>query len=86
MKKEQTTQENYTKALKYISWTLNIILVILIILSIQLGFLSRQLSYTQDTILLHDKINLEALSCVEDPDCSITLELRDIYLDIKEAK
>ena len=62
------------------------ILVILIILSIQLGFLSRQLSYTQETILLHDKINLEALSCVEDPDCTIDPEFRDIYLDIKEAE
>lgn len=86
MKNKKTTQENYTKSLKYISWTLNIILVILIILSLQLGFLSRQLSYTQETILLHDKINLEALSCVEDPYCDITLELRDIYLDIKEAE
>lgn len=86
MKKKQKTQEDYTKAFKYISWTLNMILIILVILSLQLGFLSRQLSYTQETILLHDKINLEALSCVEDPYCDITLELRDIYLDIKEVE
>lgn len=86
MKKQETILEKQSKAIKYMNWTINLMFVILVILSLQLGFLSRQLSYTQETILLHDKINLEALSCVEDPYCDITLELRDIYLDIKEAE
>ena len=77
--------QNYIKITKYINWTLTIILVMLVFLSLQLGFLSRQLSYTQKTIITHDKIVYEALSCVEDPYCTLDLELRDIYLDIKEA-
>lgn len=86
MKNKKTTQENYTKALKYMNWTINLMFVILVILSLQLGFLSRQLYYAHETVILHDKINLEALSCVEDPYCSIDLGARDIYLDIKEAE
>lgn len=71
MKKKQKTQENYVKSLKYVIWTLNIMLVILVILSLQLGFLSRQVYYNQQTLIIHDKIVLEALSCVEDPYCTI---------------
>ncbi len=78
--------QNYTKIAKYTNWTLTMILVMLVFLSLQLGLLSRGLYYTQKTIITHDKINLEALSCVEDPDCDITLELRDIYLNTKEAE
>lgn len=65
---------NQPKTLKYICWTLNIISVMLVFLSLQLVFLSRQVNYTQKTIITHDKIVLEALSCVEDPDCNIDLD------------
>jgi len=63
--------QNYTKIAKYTNWTLTMILVMLVFLSLQLGFLSRGLYYTQKTIITHDKIVLEALSCVEDPYCTI---------------
>ena len=80
MKKQETILEKQSKAIKYMNWTINLMFVVLVILSLQLGFLSRE------TVILHDKINLEALSCVEDPYCSIDLGARDIYLDIKEAE
>lgn len=86
MKKQETILEKQSKAIKYMNWTINLMFVVLVILSLQLGFLSRQLYYAHETVILHDKINLEALSCVEDPDCDITLELRDIYLNTKEAE
>ena len=86
MKKQETILEKQSKAIKYMNWTINLMFVILVILSLQLGFLSRQLYYAHETVILHDKINLEALSCVEDPYCNIDLGARDIYLDIKEAE
>lgn len=80
------TDQNNFKFLKYTNWTLTMILVMLVFLSLQLGFLSKQVSYIQKTVIMHDKIVYEALSCVEDPDCTIDPEFRDIYLDIKEAE
>ena len=55
-------------------WLLSVIVVLLAILSVQLGLLSRQVYYTQNTLITHDRIVLEALSCVEDPDCNIDLD------------
>ena len=82
MKNNQT----YIKIAKYTNWTLTMILVMLVFLSLQLGFLSKQVSYVQKTVIMHDKIVYEALSCVEDPYCTIDPEFRDIYLNIKEAE
>ena len=56
---------------KTVNIKLNIIVIMLVILSLQLGFLGRQIKYTQNSIITHDRINIEALACVEDPYCHI---------------
>lgn len=74
MKKPSFEYLSYTDMAKVVNFKINIIMIITVILSIMIGFLSTQLLYTQKTIILHDKINLEALSCVKDPNCSIQTE------------
>lgn len=65
----------YTDMAKIINQKINAYFIILLIMFILSIFMLRNIS---NQIYWHDKITLEAMACVEDPNCNIDVVLEKI--------
>ncbi len=71
------SNDSYINVIKLINWKINAYFIILLTMFVLNIFILHNVS---NQLYWHDKLTVEAMACVKDPDCSLDVLIEQDYL------